>query len=638
VDNGDALKLQLLGAPSLSSANEKRPLPAKAYLLVALTLLARSGQIARETAASLLWPDKRGAAAANLRQLLVRVRRAAGDADTLIEARGKNLFPGSLARSSDLATFLELRDSSAVGNLIAGVPLFRGDLLEGVNDASGELAQWLLAQRAALRESGFAMAERALIEVTRFGVAAATDIRSIEESLLGVEPERTESYLALIEAYRRVGDRSAVERVRRLMRTVFGAFKESSVSHAPAAAASIELREKGAIVDQDRIDGRKDRRPRVAIFPPTCVEGLVPNLYRALLADVADGLSRYRTFVVLAPHSSYAIADGSAQKPASLLDADFHVSSALGLDGEHLALRLTHAESDQIVWAARYSAQREQLRLTFRHLSRQIVESIAHEIERSRLLSCRVERTAEAYLHFLRGMQHFASCDLPVLRRARASFRAAAAADDQFGEARGRIAQSLLLEWLLLGGTDPFLLQRAKVEANAAASIDPGGAIGHWMRAVVALYQRQFDLSADLFMQAEALSPHSADLLVQHADALAHFGEPDVAWQRFEQAISINPLPPDIYWWAGAGIAFSRSDFVGAIGLCRRMKSDIPALRLLTASHALVNDLPTARSYARRLKETYPGLDAREMLKMRPDRRSEVNQTFLKGLRLAGIN
>ena len=68
------------------------------------------------------------------------------------------------------------------------------------------------------------------------------------------------------------------------------------------------------------------------------------------------------------------------------------------------------------------------------------------------------------------------------------------------------------------------------------------------------------------------------------------------------------------------------------------MKSDEPVLRILTAAHALVNDIPSARAYGRRLKETYPGLGAKEILKMRPDRGDDVSEVFLEGLRIAGIS
>ncbi len=100
------------------------------------------------------------------------------------------------------------------------------------------------------------------------------------------------------------------------------------------------------------------------------------------------------------------------------------------------------------------------------------------------------------------------------------------------------------------------------------------------MSAVIALYQRDFDLSAQLFLEAEAFAPNSADFLIQHADALGHFGEIDLAWEKFNQAIDHNPLAPDIYWWAGATIALKRAEYSTAVQLCARMDNEEPALRV----------------------------------------------------------
>ena len=44
-------------------------------------------------------------------------------------------------------------------------------------------------------------------------------------------------------------------------------------------------------------------------------------------------------------------------------------------------------------------------------------------------------------------------------------FRKAVDIDHGMAVARARVAQSLQLEWLMLGGNDPHLLHRAKAEA-----------------------------------------------------------------------------------------------------------------------------------------------------------------------------
>src|SRR5690606_22297668 len=222
-------------------------------------------------------------------------------------------------------------------------------------------------------------------------------------------------------------------------------------------------------------------------------------------------------------------------------------------------------------------------------------------------------------------------------RRARLILRRAVRLNPEFALPHGRIAQTFYLEWLILGGNDPELLLKSRQFARRAMELDQGAAIGFWISAIVDLYQRRFDESAEQFAEAEALSPNCADLLVEHADALGHLGEAELGWKKFERAIELNPLPPDHYWWAGASIAFCRERYDTAIDLCGRMKNTEPAVRLLAASHALLGQEAEARAYGRKIKEMYPSEPAGEIIKVAPTRVEKVGELFLKGLRIAGV-
>ena len=212
-----------------------------------------------------------------------------------------------------------------------------------------------------------------------------------------------------------------------------------------------------------------------------------------------------------------------------------------------MTLRLTREPVGEIIWSADYAVTPERLNLSFRLISFQIAASLAHAIERDTIDAARVNHEPSAYRLYLEGQLRLKHCDLPELRQARSAFRRAADIDRNFALPRAYIAQTLQLEWLILGGTDPGLLLAAKGEAEAATAIDPGSGIGHWMVAAVALYQRDFDFSAAKFLEAEALAPNSADFLLGHADALAHLGEAEAGWTRFQRAIDLNPLAPDLY-------------------------------------------------------------------------------------------
>jgi len=216
-------------------------------------------------------------------------------------------------------------------------------------------------------------------------------------------------------------------------------------------------------------------------------------------------------------------------------------------------------------------------------------------------------------------------------------FQKAAAADMDFAAARGAVSNALQLEWLMLGANDPSLLMQARREAEAAISIDAGNSVGHWMSAVIALHQRDYDKAAEQFLEAETLNPNSADLLESHGDTLAHLGDPDAGWQRFQRAIELNPFPPDRYWWGGATIAYFREDFDGAIDMCGKMENDQSVLRILAICHGNLGNKEIARSYGARLKDMYPGIVASDVVNLTPDKKGNMKDIIVRGLRVAGI-
>src|SRR2546427_707196 len=83
--------------------------------------------------------------------------------------------------------------------------------------------------------------------------------------------------------------------------------------------------------------------------------------------------------------------------------------------------------------------------------------SLAHAIERDTIDAARINHEPSAYRLYLEGQLRLKQCDLPELRRARSAFRRAADIDRNFALPRAYIAQTLQLEWLILGGTDPGL-------------------------------------------------------------------------------------------------------------------------------------------------------------------------------------
>jgi len=637
------IEIRLLGLPEFIRPAGAVIFPAKGFQLLALLARAPAKRLARKELASLLWDnDTEAAALGNLRQLLARVRKAGSGQEDLLDADTKTVALGGGAALIDLSLFEIGYRSGSPEQALRGLLLFRGELLEGISETTEAFSHWLMVERAALRERFFSAASSILIELTRFGRASEQDLRAVADRMLAIDPEREASYRSLIEAYGRNGLYEEAERIYRQLIAMLE--REFGVPPQPETAAVVRrvLAARGHQVGDQQPVNKPQTQPRVAFMAPTWIvpakDPAQSTILNALVEDIANELARYRSFVTLAPHSSFKLAhDSGMPLDNSVLRADYTVSGFVKPSEREqlLVLRMADCQNGEILWAGEFSFRPEELVRSFRLLSLQVASTVANSVERHLLDAMRRDGNNQAYLHYLDGQELLKNSDLSRLRRARRSFQQALDLNNGMALAHARIAQTLYLEWLALGGDDPDILRHGREVAELAAKIDPGAGFTHLMCGSVALYQRDFDYSAEKFAEAEALSPNSADFLVQHADALSCFGEAESGWRHFQRAVDLNPFAPDHYWWAGASILLQMKDFTGAIDLCAKMESENSVLRILTACHAHLGNRAEAREYWRRFQEMYPNTDPKSAVRMAPFKHESSKQTVLDGLRMA---
>ncbi|MES0100657.1 BTAD domain-containing putative transcriptional regulator [Mesorhizobium sp. M0019] len=631
-----------MGTPAIAGQPARAFFPSKAFQLIAILSLSASGRVSRREIADLLWAsDSEGTALSNLRQLIARIKKAIPAERGLLEVDAYSVALGQERDEIDVCRLIAGAGNDGPTACVDAMRLVRGDLLEGVDDTTDQFSHWLAIQRGALRERFFLMAQAGLIELTKYGRAPEKSLKLIAERMLAFEPEREQSYRALIEAYGRNG---MFDEARRIHDTLCLMLQREYGSAPSPETAAVTRRVFASRVQYGPAvvaTSLADERPRVAFLAPLYVDQAAQNhLLRFLVEDVANELGRHRSFLVLAPHSSFKV-DHLSGTPVdnSVLRADYTISGFVKPDNGAavLALRMTKSAAGELVWAGEFPIDPAAFFKCFSLLSRRIAGSVGSAIERDRLATLRANCDGSAYLHYLEGQKWLTNCDLPKLRKARKAFKQSVETNPGFAPPRARIAQTLYLEWIQLGGQDPDLLNIAREQSEIALALDPNDAIGHWMKGTVALYQRDFDECEAKFAEAETLCPNSADLLVQYADALSHLDYPDQGWAKFEQAIDLNPLPPDHYWWAGASVAFHQQSFEKTIELCGKLADDEPVLSMLAACHAQLGQMEQARSYGQRLKDLFPkGMAIEKSKRVSPDRSPTHRAMHIEGLRLAG--
>lgn len=382
--------------------------------------------------------------------------------------------------------------------------------------------------------------------------------------------------------------------------------------------------------------------PRLALLCPKTPDGRAASRHLAarVISELASGLAAWRSFAVLAPHSSFAVDEefGIPQDNMALR-ADYCLSGQLTADEAdtmRVDLRLVHLASRKILWSGRFPLAPDQIGPALERFTARIVASVADRLEDHAREHLRQRTDSSALLSFLNGRSCQHRSDLPWLRKARAAFQKAVAIDPAFAPAHARIAETLYNEWVLLGGGDGALLEAAKARAAQAIALDPTEPTGHWVSGAVALYLRRFDDVAEPFAAAGELSPHDCDLILEHADALSHLGDHAGAERRFLQALDLNPLPPDRLWWVGISIAFNAADFATAAARCDRMRDADVGVGLRTVSYALAGRETEAGYWAKRLEEALPGMTAEMLSGIPPNRDGDsYRRNYIEGLRLA---
>ena len=209
------LRLQLLG--EFRAMDGERPIDGfatdKVRALLAY-LAAESGRAHTRTAlATLLWSEwEEGAALANLRKTLFRLRQAlaeagAGAADRYLTiTRGEAQFHAGIS-TVDLQQFEQWARSEDPTQWAAAAALYRGDLLEGLALSGAPVfEEWLTVRREQLHQQALSVLARLADHYLALG--QTEQVQQYAARQLALEPWRETAHRQLMRAYAAAGQRA----------------------------------------------------------------------------------------------------------------------------------------------------------------------------------------------------------------------------------------------------------------------------------------------------------------------------------------------------------------------------------------------------------------------------------------------
>jgi DNA-binding SARP family transcriptional activator len=659
-------QIRLFGVPSFEWNGKKWALPAKAFALIALLSAQPKGSLSRSSIKAFLWQEfDREKANANLRQTLTRVRRIEQqiqstllrmDADSI--ALNSDVLTVDLAEvlSIDVNRLIESRDFRRLQDFVGKLS---GDFLSGIEVAETAFEDWRADTLAGLNRNAI-RALSLLIDMARES-GNFQECERLSRRLLEFDPTAELGYRSLMEIYEARGERARslqiYQKCREVLRRELQIEPELSTRRLAAAlgffgSARSPGEQANRLVREAKLpasaepsnSGNLDRGvPRVILLPPFLVvdDAVISRIAVALVSDVISGLSRYRSFAVLAPHTSLRIGSSGLgpEKSWEKLAVQYAVNTtikpaAAGLSAD---FRLIDNKNGAVLWSSELSFNLGQLPLLFSQLSHQIIYSLADAIEYAELRFPLAAEDPTAYRLYLEGRSAMSKIDLPSLRAARQWYRKSIGQFAGFAPAVAGLARTLSMERLVRGLTDDDALKQALALADRASELDPFDGRGMRERGFTCLYLRRHDESLYAFQRAAELNPSDADLLADYADALAHSGRPHEGLERCLRAMALNPLSPDYYYWILGSIYFQTEDYEKALQALGPVKHHPETARLLAACAALAGRTEEARQYAIITRETYPGFQLQHLYQIVPDKYPRDTQHLIDGLRIAGL-
>lgn len=635
-------QLRLLGKASVAIADEGvvAGLPKKAFIVAAIVSRAPTKRVAKIELAELLWPDLAPPQRANnLRQLLFRVRQFEVETGLSLFVVSEHEVGLSERLACDLVDFEEVSRRAAAPDAETLLQRYGGRLLGDTRSGGSSLHRWLTDQRLQV--------EGQFVDM----LLPSIDGRSSElrRAVLARAIELAPSALALRKAYMRqlIADGSISE-----ARLQYRAIQQ--IAGHGAIAAPIELTSDPFLprprtapyptVPIGQVGRDQAGVPHLALIPPRPTPDARAEFLIAegLIDDVTVALTRLRSVSILAPHSARKVAKGEDSSGVALARADFVLRTKLTTNaargrGPRLTLLLERVASGDIVWAEGIALDADRGPIQFAAIANGVALTLVDQIERATLRAFQVPSEAGAYGHYLLGQQALQVLDLPSTRRARASFKAAMSLSPDFAPAYTGFAQTMIYEWVILGRGNADLLLRARHAAERAREIDPLFGSAHQMLGRASLFEGDFTASLAHFEQAEAFNPHHADLLCDFADTLMHSSLAQRANDKIELALRLNPLAPDAYWWASAGIKFFVGEYDGALSHLDRVKNSEPVLRLTAACAAMAGQNDLAKQAHNRFLAIDPGFKLDDWIGVLPVRDPAHRRQYRQALQKAGF-
>ena len=384
----------------------------------------------------------------------------------------------------------------------------------------------------------------------------------------------------------------------------------------------------------------------IAVLPLDNLTGdpAISHICDGLTGDIIANLTRFRDMHVIAQRSSSAFRDhhSSPAQIAKMLGVRYLVDGGfqMALNKIRLQVRLMEARSERSLWSERFDGDLKDIFAFQDEMTAVIAARLSIEVgaAEQRKISSAPPRVLQAYGLILRGREIYQRRSREANLHARRLFEQAMEIDPRYPRSYVGVSRTLNDAWRFNWADPPEpALEEAVRQAEVAVSLDPSDARGHAALGSACLYKRRYDESLAAYERAIEYNPNDADVLAEMGHSVCVNGDTERAITLIKRAMRLNPYYPDWYLWHLGEAHFDNRDYNLAIHTLNQMYDKTEAYRMLTASHALLDQMNEARASAEQLLITHPEFTIKHWTNVPPDRNSEPRDRLIEGLRKAGV-
>jgi TolB-like protein/class 3 adenylate cyclase len=390
-------------------------------------------------------------------------------------------------------------------------------------------------------------------------------------------------------------------------------------------------------------------KPSIAVLPFNNMSGDPQQDYFSdgMSEDLITDLSKVSGLLVIARNSTFAY-KGQPVNVAQIgreLGVRYVVEGSVRKSGGRVRItaQLIDVASGSHMWAERYDRELKDIFDLQDDVRQKIVAALAVKLSpaESERLARKQTSSVEAYDLFARGLELESRFTREDNLEARQMFLRAIELDPTFARAYGKLANTYTVEVDMGWSSTAEAMANGVIYGERAVTLEDGLPEAHWTLSRAYVIYRQLPRALAVIERAVALNPSYADGLAYYALLLNYDNRPDVALDRIQQAMLVNPQHPFWYLNILGEIDYMSGRYTEAVDHLQRSLERNPnwhpARRTLIAAYGQLDRKDDAQWEIAEMEMAGAALS---LSKIRQETfRSSTNlERMLDGLRKAGVS